>query len=115
MTLGPIAILWKEHRSISTRSAGALPRVCGCRERILHLEVPLTVAIQHLPVAHVPPLSIEQAALLATCEYLNQAGKPIASVLFQSRQHQSGIDGRAVRRMMVCAAGHDSSPLVAPR
>ena len=54
------------------------------------------MAIQHLPVAHVPPLSTEQAALQTACEYLNQAGKPVASVLLQSRQDQSGIDDRAV-------------------
>ena len=115
MTLGPIATPWKEHRIyFDSECRSTTVRVRGCRERLLHVEVPLLVAIQHLPVVHVPP-STEQAALLATCEYLNQAGKPAASVLLQSRQHQSGIDGRAVRRMMVCAAGHDSSPLVAPR
>jgi hypothetical protein len=89
-------------------------RVRGCRERLLHVEVPLLVAIQHLPVVHVPPPSTEQAAALqTTCESLIQAGTPVVSVLLQSRQHQSGVDGRAVRRMMVCAAGHDSSSLVA--
>jgi hypothetical protein len=42
----------------------------------------LPVAIQRLPVVDFPPPNTEQAAALqTTCEYLNQAGTQVASVL----------------------------------
>jgi hypothetical protein len=114
MTLGPIATPWTELRIIfASERRSAAVRGRDCRERLLHVEVPLPVAIQHLPVVHFPPLSTEQAATLqTTCAYLNLARKPVASVLLQSSQYQSGIDGRAARSMMVCAAGHESASFV---
>ncbi len=119
MTLAPIATPWTELRiNFASERGTATVRVRDCRERLLHAEVPLPVAIQHLPVVHFPPPSTELAATLqTTCEYLNLARKPVASVLLQSRQHQSGIDGRAARSMMVCAAdmNHRHSSLTIER